>query len=108
MLDADELGDGEMAGFEIGDRQIAVYHVEGGYFATENICTHAFAVLSDGWLDGNTVECPLHGGCFNVCTGKALGDPVEVDLQTFKTRVSGNVVEVCLPSEANSASGARG
>lgn len=107
VLDTDELEVGEMAGFEIGERQIAVYRVAGGFFATANICTHAFAVLTDGWLEGDTVECPLHGGCFNVCTGKALGNPVEVDLETFKTRVSGTRVEVYVPLDADAPSAAQ-
>ncbi|KHA54047.1 Ferredoxin, 2Fe-2S [Sulfitobacter geojensis] len=90
-----------MVGFEIDDRQIAIYRIEDSYFATANVCTHAFALLSDGWLDGDTVECPLHGACFNVCTGKAMSDPAEIDLEVFETRVTDNIVEIFLPEEAH-------
>ena len=64
--------------------------------ATDNVCTHAFALLSDGWLDGEYVECPLHGGRFEVATGKAMGDPVVCDLRTFPVRVSGDDIEILI------------
>ena len=57
-----DLEEGAMKGIELGDLQIAVYNVDGEFYATDNICTHAFALLSDGFLDGDVVECPLHGG----------------------------------------------
>src|SRR5215472_12880911 len=61
-----DLGDGEMIGVNAAGREIALYDVGGQVYATENICTHAFAMLTDGWLDGDEIECPLHGGRFNV------------------------------------------
>ncbi|GMG84825.1 non-heme iron oxygenase ferredoxin subunit [Paralimibaculum aggregatum] len=105
VIDVNELDDGEMIGVEIGERRIAIYKVDGEFYATDNICTHAFAILSDGWLDGDVVECPLHGGCFNVCTGKALGDPVEVDLQTYELRVVDGILEVLCPKETAQEAG---
>src|SRR5215813_4450819 len=68
-----DLAPGEVKGVEHGDKQIALYNVEGKICATDSICTHAFAMLSDGWLDGDVIECPLHAGRFEVCTGKAVG-----------------------------------
>jgi nitrite reductase/ring-hydroxylating ferredoxin subunit len=53
--------------------------------------------LSDGWLDGDIIECPLHGGQFNVRTGQALGDPVTCDLRRFPTRVRDGRIEVQVP-----------
>ena len=65
----DELSPGEMTGLEIGDSQIAVYNVNGTFYATDNICTHGFASLTDGFLEDDEIECPLHGGRFNVTNG---------------------------------------
>jgi nitrite reductase/ring-hydroxylating ferredoxin subunit len=96
-IEARSLPAGQMAGVEAGDQRIALYNVEGTFYATANVCTHAFALLSDGWLEGDTVECPLHGGQFNVCTGKAGGDPVDIDLATFPVRIANGVLEVFLP-----------
>jgi naphthalene 1,2-dioxygenase system ferredoxin subunit len=68
---------------------IAVYNVNGTYFSTENLCTHAYAELSDGGLEGNEIECPLHAGRFGVRTGQAIGRPVTCNLKTYPVRVNG-------------------
>ena len=65
-------------------------------YATDNLCTHAFAFLSQGWLDGDCIECPLHGGRFEVKTGKALGPPVSDDLKTYKARMQGGDIQLLL------------
>jgi naphthalene 1,2-dioxygenase ferredoxin component len=90
------LADGDVLGVEAQGRQIALYAVEGEIYATDNICTHAFAMLSDGWLDGDVIECPLHAGRFEVKTGKGLGPPIPCDIKTFPVRVEGDAVQVRL------------
>ncbi|MHB0773032.1 non-heme iron oxygenase ferredoxin subunit [Bradyrhizobium sp. 1.29L] len=91
------LASGKMAGVEVGDLRIAIYNVEGQYFATDNVCTHAFAILTDGWFEDGIIECPLHAGQFDVRTGQALGDPATCDLRVFETRVRGEQLEVFVP-----------
>ncbi|MBX9843378.1 MAG: non-heme iron oxygenase ferredoxin subunit [Xanthobacteraceae bacterium] len=93
-----KLPEGKMLGIEIGDLEIAVYHVDGQYYATENVCTHALALLTDGILDGDVVECPLHAGCFNVKTGAGMGDPITEDLRTYRVRVESDTIEVEIPA----------
>ena len=88
------LADGAMLGVEVGNHTIAVYIVDGELYATDNTCSHAFAVLTDGLLDGDIVECPLHGGCFNVKTGEGQGDPVTEDIKTYPVRVVDDNIEV--------------
>ena len=89
-----DIGEGEVLGVEIGDNSIALYNIDNEIFATDNICTHAFALLSDGWLDGDCIECPLHAGRFEVRTGKALGPPVDENIKVYPVRVVGNDVQV--------------
>ncbi len=55
---------GTILGLKVEDRDIAVYNVDGAIYASNNICTHAHAFMSDGWLEGDVLECPLHGGRF--------------------------------------------
>ena len=75
---------------ELAGDPIAVYHLEDGTFcATEAICSHQYALLTDGLLEGDLVECPLHAAQFNVRTGEALSDPAEVDLKTYEVRIEG-------------------
>ena len=87
-----DLSVGEMMEVELGEQSIAVYHLDDGFFATDNICTHAFAKMTDGVLDDGCVECPLHAGIFDVRTGEALDGPVEDDLQVFPTKIEGEDV----------------
>jgi len=82
---------------EIGSNKIALYRLGEEVFATGNVCTHAYALLSDGLLDGYEIECPLHNGRFDIRTGKALSSPVEVDIPTYPVRIVAGQVEVCLP-----------
>jgi nitrite reductase/ring-hydroxylating ferredoxin subunit len=85
---------GAMMGVDVGDLQIAVYNVDGEFYATDNICTHAFAMLTDGFLDGDIIECPLHGGCFKVKTGEGQGAPISEDVRTYPVRLVGDDIEV--------------
>jgi naphthalene 1,2-dioxygenase system ferredoxin subunit len=91
-----DLKEGEVIGVEISGHSIALYDVDGQVFATDNICTHAYARLSDGWLDGELIECPLHAARFDVRTGKVLDPPATEDLRTYPTRVVDNEIEVKL------------
>lgn len=89
----DEIGDDPVAVLVEG-QEIALYRVDGEVFATANLCTHGLARLSDGWLDGPLIECPLHQGLFDVRTGRCAGAPAEVDLPTYAARVRDGRVEV--------------
>ncbi len=91
-----ELADGEVIGVEIAGRSIAIYECDGALYATDNICTHAFARLSDGWLDGHAIECPLHAARFDIRTGEVLDPPASVDLKTYPVRVVDGAIEVRL------------
>jgi naphthalene 1,2-dioxygenase system ferredoxin subunit len=87
-------GPNSVVGVKAGDLEVALYNIEGQLYATHNICTHAHAMLSDGWLDGDVIECPLDGGRFEVRTGKWLGAPITCDLKTFPVRVEGDAIQV--------------
>ena len=92
--DRAELNEGAMKGIELGDLQIAIYNFEGEIYATDNICTHAFALLTDGFLDGDVIECPLHGGCFKIKTGEGMGAPISEDIKTYPVRLNGDTIEI--------------
>jgi 3-phenylpropionate/trans-cinnamate dioxygenase ferredoxin subunit len=76
-----ELGPGDVR--RIDNPPIAVFNVEGALFAISDICTHAEASLSEGHVDGQTIECPLHGACFDLRTGEALTPPAIEPVRTF-------------------------
>jgi naphthalene 1,2-dioxygenase system ferredoxin subunit len=92
----DSVKPGDVVGVTLGEREIALYNIDGAIYATDNLCTHAFALLSQGWLDGDCIECPLHGGRFEVKTGKGLGPPINDDLKTYKVQMKGEDIQVLL------------
>jgi 3-phenylpropionate/trans-cinnamate dioxygenase ferredoxin component len=78
----------------IGEEEIALYWVDDAAYATANICTHAFARLSDGYLDGDCIECPVHQALFDVKTGEALTAPASTAVKTYPCRIEGDDVLV--------------
>ena len=74
--------------------------MEGTIYACDNVCTHAFAPLAEGTLDGEQVECPLHGSVFNLTTGEVIGPPVVASLRVFQVRVDGQDILVGRPSDS--------
>lgn len=78
----------------IGEQQIAIFNLDGEFYATDDVCTHAYASLSEGYIEDGFVECPLHAGLFDIKTGKAQGVPVIEDIKTFAVRVEGEDIYV--------------
>ncbi|WP_454916215.1 non-heme iron oxygenase ferredoxin subunit [Xanthobacter sediminis] len=82
-----ELLEREVIGIEALGVPIALYSMGGEIFATYDICSHGKARLSDGYLEGREIECPLHQGTFDICTGQAVKAPCEAPVRPFPTRV---------------------
>ena len=86
--DADALKPGEMMAVEAeGLPPIALYNIGGEFLATDNVCTHAVAMLTDGYIDGDQIECPMHGGMFDIRTGAATHFPCVEPLRTWPVEV---------------------
>jgi len=83
LASTSEVPADEGRGFEVGGKRIAVFNLGGSFHCVSDICTHEYALLSEGYLDGACIECPLHGGGFDVRTGKAIMAPAETDLKTY-------------------------
>jgi uncharacterized protein YbjT (DUF2867 family)/nitrite reductase/ring-hydroxylating ferredoxin subunit len=79
----------------VGD--CAVFNIEGGFCATQAMCTHRQGPLSEGSLDGTTVTYPLHGAQFNVWTGAVLRGPAKDPLKTYRVTVDGDIGRVDVP-----------
>jgi nitrite reductase/ring-hydroxylating ferredoxin subunit len=100
VCDAAELPPGSVRSFDLGDELVAVYNIDGTFYATEARCTHAAADLADGILEGEVIECSLHFGAFHVPTGKAVQAPCFTDLKIFRTEVRDGKVFVDLSQSA--------
>ena len=93
-----DVADGEAMAVELMGLQLALYNVGGEWFCTDNVCSHEYALLSDGWLEGHLIECPMHNGQFDVRTGKGQGAPITEDIRSYPVRVEGDDVLIAVPS----------
>ncbi len=90
---------GEAKAVEIDGERVALYNVDGAFFATCDVCSHDEAYLSEGWLDDDIVTCPAHGAEFSVRTGEALSLPASVPVATYPVRVDGEDILVAVGDE---------
>lgn len=97
-----EVPKGGMLEISVGSRSFVLCHTREGWFALDNVCTHAYAKLSEGRLRKTKLICPLHGGSFDCRTGAAIGSPAVVPLRTYAVRLVGDNVEVALAEAAGS------
>src|SRR5260370_20718780 len=90
-----EIPEGTGLFVDVDGEPIAVFHVDDdGFYATCDVCTHEEASLAEGELEGEIVECPLHGARYNVRTGEVKALPAVVRLQTYPLRVVDDAIEV--------------
>src|SRR5580765_5397114 len=77
----------------IGDLALAVFNVQGEFFVTDDACTHGPGSLSEGYIEGDVVECNFHNGQFNIRTGEVVAPPCMVPVKTYPAVVEdGKVV----------------
>jgi nitrite reductase/ring-hydroxylating ferredoxin subunit len=82
-------------GLELDGQKIGVFLLDDDRVcALENVCPHAEALLSLGFISDGLVECPMHGARFDIATGKHLDPIAGRDLRCFQTRVVGGRVQI--------------
>jgi len=86
---ADEIVPGTAKRIEVDGEPVALFNVEGEFHAIGDVCSHAQASLSEGYLEDDVVECPLHGARFNVRTGKNLSLPALFPVAQYEVKVEG-------------------
>jgi nitrite reductase/ring-hydroxylating ferredoxin subunit len=93
-----DLKPGEMTYVEVGpaEEPVCLINLDGEFYALNDCCTHEEASLSDGTIEGEEIECPLHGGAFEIRTGQPAGFPVVVPAQTYRVRVVDDAVQIAL------------
>ncbi|SDJ16055.1 ethylbenzene dioxygenase ferredoxin subunit [Paraburkholderia steynii] len=107
LIKRNQLQPGQVRKIESPGCPLAVYNVDGIYYATSDTCTHATASLSEGEVvDGDMIACPLHDGQFHIPTGQAMAFPCTVDLRTYKVIEEGDDVYADLDQESEAAASA--
>jgi 3-phenylpropionate/trans-cinnamate dioxygenase ferredoxin subunit len=91
-----EIGKGEMRCVELQGSEVLICHLEEGFFAVDNICSHAHARMSEGRLRGHRIMCPLHGAAFDVRDGCILRPPAMRPIRSHSVRINGEDILVAL------------
>ena len=81
-------------GVEVGGVPVAVVRTGGEVFALHDVCSHEEVPLSEGEVYDHTVECWLHGSCFDLRTGKPTGPPATKPVATYRVHIDGDDVLV--------------
>jgi nitrite reductase (NADH) small subunit len=89
-----ELEPGQGRLVEAKGKQIALFNVDGKFFAVDNTCTHRGGPLAEGEVSGHKVTCPYHGATFDIRTGEVLGPPAQRAVARYGVRVTGTDIEV--------------
>ncbi len=84
LCSADDISDGEPKRVLIDNfPPLAVYNVAGKFFVTDDTCTHGMASLTEGYQEGDQIECPFHGGAFDIKTGEPTAFPCSDPIKTY-------------------------
>ncbi len=94
VVAVDAVPEADVTAVYADGQEIALYEDEGEIFATDNLCTHGAARMSDGFLEGREIECPLHQGRFDVCTGQAMCAPLTDNIRVYPVRIENKRVFV--------------
>jgi len=90
----EEIRPGSHKIMDVDGVMIAVFNVDGGFYAIEDVCTHDGGVLTGGAVNGCIITCPRHGATFDVRTGEALTAPAYEPVAKFPVRLQDGMVQV--------------
>ncbi len=93
-----DVKEGACLGVKVGSKEVALFHLPGGeFYATDNVCTHEYALLTDGWMENGCIECPLHAAQFDIRTGRAMSAPANEDIAVYPIKAEGDDLLVQMP-----------
>jgi nitrite reductase/ring-hydroxylating ferredoxin subunit len=90
----DELADQQAKLVEVEGQKIALFRVDGGFYALSDTCTHRRGPLSEGTVEGTEVTCPWHGAKFDIRAGAVLGPPATQAVKSYPVRITGANIEI--------------
>ena len=94
LCSIDDVGVGEALKVETDGLTVAVFNLDGAFHVTDDHCTHGPGSLSEGFIEGDTIECNFHQGVFNIRTGEVVLPPCMVPVKTYRTVVEDGVVYI--------------
>ena len=96
VAEKQDLGRGTSICVEVGGYKIALFNVEGTYYAIGDTCTHRGGPLSEGEVSSATVTCPWHGAEFDLRTGDVLGPPAPQGVGNYEVLVDGDDIKIAI------------
>ena len=87
LCKADDVAAGAAIKVEAEGLTVAVYNIDGTFYVTDDACTHGPGSLSEGFIDGDVIECNFHNGQFNIKTGEVVSPPCMVPVKTYPALV---------------------
>jgi len=87
LCGTDEVAPGTALKVDTAELAVAVFNLDGEFYVIDDNCTHGPGLLSEGFIEGDVVECPFHNGQFNIKTGEVVSPPCMVPIKTYKTVV---------------------
>jgi 3-phenylpropionate/trans-cinnamate dioxygenase ferredoxin component len=94
---SDEVTTDEPKAITVKGREIGIFRIEDRLYAIDNVCSHEYAYLTKGFIEGAVVECPLHLAKFCLKTGQCLEGPAIEPVATFEVREEFGHVSVLVP-----------
>lgn len=94
---AHALGEDQAMGVMVSERPVALVRSGGAWYALHNVCTHQFALLSEGYVEDGCIECPLHQGRFDLASGAPKAPPVTEPVRVYPVKSENGKVYVDLP-----------
>ncbi len=82
---------------EVVGETVALFNIDGTYYAIGNTCTHRGGPLCEGDVEGTVVTCPWHGATFDITSGSVLSSPADEGVTSFKVHVDGDDIQVEIP-----------
>jgi len=90
----EEIQPGDRIVVEVGRHWVAIFNVDGTYYAIDDVCTHDDGPLAEGELTVCIIECPRHGATFDIRDGKVLSAPALRDVQAYQVRVENENIQI--------------
>jgi nitrite reductase/ring-hydroxylating ferredoxin subunit len=87
LCKVEDVGLGEVRRVEASGLTLAVFNVDGDFYVTDDACTHGPGTMSEGFVEGDVIECNFHQGKFNIRTGEVVAPPCMIPLKTYKAIV---------------------
>jgi nitrite reductase/ring-hydroxylating ferredoxin subunit len=92
LCKSDEVAAGTALRVEAAGVTVAVFNIDGAFYVTDDACTHGPGSLSEGYIDGDVVECNFHNGQFDIRTGEVVSPPCMIPVKTYPAVVEGGAV----------------